>query len=705
MGACCQNGSPATPSNDVEQTPVEDEPKIWKIGAGLLLAGNAMSVGLAISSVDAAPNITLFIHIALLASVVIVFELLGWPLARGAWEGLRQWQINFVLFFLIAIIAAVAASMVSMISGQGPVYFEVAALLLVIHGIGRRVGNVRRRRGLAHARSWMPDDTLARRLRDDGIVESVAVDELQTGDCVIVGPGDIVPVDGTVSAGTALVRDTELSGESFASARRPGDTVYAGSHSIDGRLEIRTTSPRGQRLIDRVLTSVEEAWQRPSRWQTMARRIIRWFVPLVLATTVATFVFWTLTVHWSTGLFYALAVLLVACPCALGFAVPLTVWITMGKWAGRGLVAAHGQCVETISRVDTVVFDKTGTLTEPTPGVVDFVAQSSRFDVDDLRQMIVAVEEQIDHPVARALSRLKKDLPSPCCLPPLKVQTTRLIPGLGIEARIRLRDTLHTIRLGPPRLMERFDVDARTTLAQLESQAHIPETARSTVVIVDGQLAALAIVDERPRGWVEEGLCRLKSMGLEVGLMTGDSAHRARSFDLDWTMAEMTPVEKRDEIRRLQERGRTVLFVGDGVNDAAAMAASDVAINVADSAELAAEMGDIRWRGDDLRTLADAIALGRRAFATVRFNLRFATFYNVAGISIAAAGLLHPVVAAILMMSSSFFVTWHTTHRLEEASHSEQEGSAPGARAQPGRIAGCQSELCRADRRMTSPPH
>ncbi len=679
MGACCQGTSPASPRRRADD-PSEQEPKIWKIGAGLLLTGNAMTVGLAISSAEAAPNITLFIHIALLASLVIVFELLGWPLVRGAWQGLRRWQINFDLFFLIAIISAAAASLVSMVQGSGPVYFEVAALLLVIHAIGRRVGSARRRRGIAEARKWMPDETRVRRKHEDGSLQWVTPDELREDHRIVVGPGDVVPVDGIIVGGTALVRDTELSGESFASARRSGDAIYAGSHSLDGTLEIRTTAACGHRLIDRVLTTVEEAWQRPSRWQMLARRAVRWFVPLVLATTLATFVGWTLATHWTTGLFYALAVLLVACPCALGFAVPLTVWITMGKWAGRGVVAHHGQCVETISRIDTVVFDKTGTLTELTPGLVDFVDHTSLLDSDRLRQMIVAVEEQIDHPIARALSRLERSLPPRCCRSSIEIDNTRLIPGLGIEAHLRCDDEPHILRLGPPRMLDDDDSQAQQALQSLARQAHLPQGARPTVVDVDGHVAAMAVIDERPRGWVKEGLQRLQDLGLEVGLMTGDCALRARRFDLDWRIAEMTPLQKRDRIRDLQRRGRTVCFVGDGVNDAAAMAESDVAIHVAGSTPLAAEMGDIRWSGDDLRTLADVIDLARQAFSTVQFNLRFATAYNIVGISVAAAGLLHPVVAAVLMMSSSLFVTWHTTYRLEEASQKIESRSIDPAR-------------------------
>lgn len=669
MGACCNradNGSPADISAGPDGPDRGEEPAIWKIGAGLLLAGNTMTVGLAISSVEAADNITLFIYIVLFASVVIVFELLGWPLAKGAWQGLKRWRINFDMFFLIAVVAAVGASMVSIATGAGAVYFEVAAILLVIHGIGRRVGTVNQRRAVDAARCFAADDTLVRRRDDNGRLETVASSRLEVGDRIVVGPGDRIVVDGTVHRGVALVRDTEITGETFATARRSGDGVFAGSYSVDGTLEIEATATAGSRVIDEVVDSVHHAWKRPSRWQRQARKTIRWFVPLVLMTTAVTFAAWTVAVDWTTGLFYALAVLLVACPCALGFAVPLAVWMTMGKWAARGMVPAHGQCVETMSRVDTVVFDKTGTLTEPAPGVVDFVIDDDG-DVKEplLRRLVVAVEEQIDHPVARALQTLDSDLCSKRCEPEMMVESTRLIAGLGIEATVRTVGATYRLRIGSTELVDELDDREFWRLERLKRRAIVASCARVVAVVVDDRIAAVAVVDEQVRRRVQRGLERLDEMGLEVGLMTGDAVERTEPFDVDWVHARMTPVQKRDQVRRLQQQGRTVLFVGDGVNDAAAMATADVAIDVDGGAQLAAGVGDLRWCGEHLEAIPDAIDAARQAFSVVRFNLGFATVYNVVGIAVAAAGLLHPVVAAVLMMSSSLFVTWTTTGSLE----------------------------------------
>ena len=674
MGACCSTEpTDSAPGDDLDEAP--NEPAVWKIGAGALLAGNAMTVGLAISSVEAADNITLFIHIALLASVVITFEFLGWPLLKGAYDGLSEGQINFDAFFVIAILAAVGASLVSMLT-SGPVYFEVAAILLVIHGIGRRVGNVRRRRGLAAARDFVPDTSTVHRRTAAGGVDEVEIDDVDCGDQIIVGPGSTIPVDGTVVRGTALVEETEVTGESFTAVRRPGDTVYGSTHSLDGTLEIETTAGVGERLIDRVADSVQQAWNRPSQWQRQAQSVIQWFVPVVLATAVATFVGWTIATDWTTGLFNALAVLLVACPCALGFAVPLAIWMTMGRWAGRGLVAGDGQCVETMSRVDTVIFDKTGTLTEPTPGLIDFTVADDA-DGDLIRHLVVAVEQHIDHPVAHALSRLERDLPSPCCRPTTTVESTRLVAGLGIEATVHHRGRSHRLQIGSPELVDALDAaTGDAAVRELTDRAFEVASARRVVVIIDDRIAALAIIDERPRSCVDEAIDRLRAMDIEVGILTGDRAERARRFDSDFTVARMTPIEKRKHIEELQARGQTVLFVGDGVNDTPAMAVADVAIDVADSAELAGEVSDLHWCGSDMNTIADAIDQAGDAFSIVRFNLGFATIYNVAGLAVAAAGLLHPVVAAVLMMSSSMFVTWKTTIELDPTAHDDNHDIA-----------------------------
>ncbi len=672
MGACCENKPPSTSeSSRLQQGSTSDtESSIWQLGLSLLLTGNIMVVSLAISSAEAAANITLFIHIALLGSMVIVFELIGRPLADGAWQALRERRITFDLFFMIGIGAAVGASLVSMISQHGPVYFEVAAVLLVIHAVGRKVGAFRRRQGLAAARAWAPDAKTVRRRDDDGQLRDVALAEVAVGDTIVVGPGEMICVDGIVESGTALVREAEITGESFATARRPGDTVYAGTHSVDGVLQIRATACAGQRLIDDVVASVERAWQRPSKWQEDAERAIEWFVPLVLVATTVTFAGWTIADDWTVGLFNALAVLLVACPCALGFAVPLAVWATMGKWARRGLVPNHGQCVETLSRVDTVVFDKTGTLTEPAPLLVDFVvADGSPVDAADLRHLIVEVEKAIDHPVARALGRLEGTLASPCCRSTVEVDSVKILPGRGIAARIRLDGAAHCLELTGSDRVELEDESGRHAagLEALRARVHGGPRARHIVAVVDGQPAGVAAIDEQVRDTVDEGLSLLRSMGVEIGLMTGDHESRTRRLDLDWIEAGMKPDQKHRAVQGLQEQGKTVLFVGDGVNDAAAMAQSDVAIDVRGGAELASEVGDLRWSGEDLRAIGRVIATARDAFDTVRFNLRFATAYNTVGIAIAAAGLLHPVVAAVLMLSSSLFVTYKTTIAVESA--------------------------------------
>ena len=689
MGACCDNSNPGATkkSPDSPQLSRADaEPSIWKLGASLLLAGNTMVVGLAISSAEAPANISLFIHITLLGSLIIIFELIGRPLARSAWRALWRPQITFDLFFLIGIAAALGASLVSMIGQSGPVYFEVAAVLLVIHAVGRKVGAFRRRQGLAAARAWAPDEKRVYRRTQSGQLQEVAVSDIDVGDLIVVGPGEMIGVDGTVESGTALVREAEITGESFATARRRGDTVYAGTHSLDGTLEVRTVASAGARLIDDVVESVEQAWQRPSKWQEDADRAVQWFVPLVLLATVATFVGWTMADDWTVGLFNALAVLLVACPCALGFAVPLTVWATMGKWARKGLVPKHGQCVETLSRVDTVVFDKTGTLTEPAPLLVDFVVSEQAPVTDaDLRHMIVAVEKVIEHPIARALVRLEQTLPSPCCRAALEINSVEVLPGRGIVARLHHNGTPHSLKLTGN---GRSDTDDACDLNDaiidtLRDRICHTRRARHIIATLDGRPVGLAAIDEKVRDTVDEGLTLLRSMNIEIGLMTGDSQCRTRDLDLDFVHTAMTPVQKHGAIEDLQRRGKTVLFVGDGVNDAAAMAESDVAIDVAGGAELAGEVGDLRWSGDDLRAIGRIIETARDAFGTVRFNLHFATIYNVIGIAIAAAGLLHPVVAAVLMMTSSLFVTYKTTISVEAAAERAWPGDDKVPKAQP----------------------
>ena len=643
----------------------DDEPSDgwdWvRIGIGALLGGNAMVVGLAINLNDLPTNDRLFIEIALLGATVIVFELLCRRLLLKAIAAVKQCEIVFEFLFLSGIVGAVGASVVSMVCGVGPVYFEVACLLLVIYAVGDQVGRVSRREGLTAARAWAPDEGSCRVRTDCGHVRTIPLEGVETGQTLLVDPDEVIPVDARIVEGSSFVGDAHITGEFFSTVKRPGDTVWAGSRVLDGSLTLEATGVKGERMIDAIRTSVEEAWERPSRWQQEANRIVGWFFPAVVIVTLATFGFWAALGSWEEALFNGLAVLLIACPCALGFAVPLAVWMTLGDYASRGLIARGGDVVERLAAVDTVVFDKTGTLTASAGRLVDFVADAPDFDRAELLAMTATLERASDHPVARAFVDRAETGAAPRRF---RLQSTEMLPGAGLAGTLHDTETGRRVELAVGTeaiLLEEGGADFCALADRLEADGG----ARRLAVAIDGRPVAAAAVAESPHETIDAALASLDQMGREALLMTGDRRERAEPLGFETIHAEVTPDQKATRIDELQRAGRRVLYVGDGVNDAAAMARADVGIAVADGSEITVDVADITWHGSDPSRLVEALDRADRAVGLIRQNLWYALGYNVVGIAAAAAGLLHPVLAAILMVGSSTLVTWRTTLSLE----------------------------------------
>ena len=631
----------------------------WRVIVAAVLTVNAMTISLAINSSAASPSTRMTVNGVLFALALACAALVGGPLARNGWRQLRRGQVTVEAMFAAGIVGALTASLVAALGSHGHTYFEVVALLLVVYAFGQKLSSAAQSRALASVLEWAPEATVCTVLGDDGALRKIQVAELRPGMSVIVNPGETIPADGVVEAGGALVREAEMTGEAFAVAKRPGDTVWAGTHCLDARLQVRATAGGRERRIDQIVEAVERARATPSTLQRQVDRVVGWFLPAVLAVAAATFVGWTLAAGFERGLFNAMAVLLVACPCALGLATPLAVWGAIARLASRGLVVRGGDSIERLAAVAAAVFDKTGTLTEAQAVLVDFVA-SPRADMTsrDVRRLVQAVERSSRHPVAAAFNRLD-DEPGAW-----RVSGFRLLPGTGVAA---------VVEDGAGRSL-RVSVGDAARLAggedagweELRGRLRKISGARVLAVVIDGRPAALAAVDEHLRDSWPAALERLGELGVEALVFTGDCGTRARRVAADRVLAELSAEDKLAEVRSLQAEGRHVLFVGDGVNDAAAMAASEVSVGVVGGAELAAEVADITWRSQDLGVLPWAVDLARRTLTTIRGNLRFALAYNIAGVALAVAGLLHPVAAAVLMTCSSLIVTWRAASILDE---------------------------------------
>jgi heavy metal translocating P-type ATPase len=590
---------------------------------GVVVAGQTMVLGLAINlTPPESETARLWLQGGMLVATLVVVALLGWPLLQASIAALRARRVAMELLFLLCVAGSLALSVQSFVTGHGPVYFEAVAILLVVYSAGRAVGERSRARALAAMQDLT--DALAVARREDGTEVDVAA--LRTGDRVQVLAGELVPVDGRIVSGEALVRETPFTGEWISARRGPGDRVIAATQCEDGTLvvEADTATPR---RVDALADLVERTLQSVSPLQQQADRFVRWFLPLVVLTALGAFFFWLPRQGAQDALFSALAVLLVACPCAAGLATPLVAWTAIGRLARRGLVVRDAEALERLASVRSVIFDKTGTLGEETLRIASVEA------ADDAALAILrAVERHSTHPVAVALRGLEVSATAP----PVEVLHVRTLPGRGIAAHVRVAGgALEEVRV------VRDDPAEESLQVRLER---------------DGVPAATARLRERLRTSAARAVTMLgDELDLPVRIMTGDgTAGVAR--DLGPTQAGLAPEEKHDEVSRL---GRP-LYVGDGLNDAPALAAAHASIALASGSRVSVEASSATLHGGDLTLVPEALRIARHAVAVIRSNLHWAVLYNLIGITAAATGHLHPVLASLLMAGSSAFVAWRS---------------------------------------------
>jgi len=609
--------------------PPSDRPRLdWRLALSVFLAGQSMTFSLAINWTPPPPSVAFVIQGLLGLTALLVVALLGWPLLRQAIDEVKQHRVSIEGLFLLSLVGAMAASVQSWVRGQGPIYFEITAILLVVYTVGRQLSAANKARALHATKAW--ETGLSRcRLVD---AREIAVTEIVPGDVVEVRPGEMIAVDGDIVQGTAFVSEATRTGEPFAVVRRPGDHIYAGSINQDALLRVKATTPGTQRQIDSLFAAVESARQSATNLQGQADRAAVVLLPLIVVIALGTFAVWTFYTDWQTGLMNGLSVLLVACPCALGLATPIVMWSSLGRLAERGLVSRDGSLIERLAEVDRVVFDKTGTLTEERYRLVDVVTNDAVADRKVILSIIGTIEKHSDHPLARAFDSLPVD-------ETFRIDTLQVIPGCGLE----IHGSRH-VRIGSV-----VGQDSDPVIASHDRIGILSHDRRITVEI-DGQLAAVAFVAERLRDSTTDALADMRQLNLPVEILTGDTVS---VLDAPATTG-LLPEQKQQRIAAMNRP----LFVGDGINDAPALAAAHVGIALASGTDLAVHTSTATLYGGDLRVIPWAIVLSRQAIKTVRLTLAWAVVYNLIGITLAACGVLHPLVAAVLMTLSSLGVAW-----------------------------------------------
>ncbi len=595
----------------------------WRIGAGAFLSMNAMVMGLAVNGSEVTASERLALELSILCVSVAVFGLLAKEFLESIWTALCERRLGIEFLFLVGIVASLAASGVSITTGKGGTYADVAGLLLVIYSLGRQVGAYGKSKVFRSLSDWAPDKRMVRRL--DGTRVSAA--DVKAGESFRVLPGEAVPVDAEIVKGQAFFHEATLTGESFARSRGAGERVTAGAYLIDASVDCVAVKDGGEAELDRIRELVSTGLAKPGREQKLAMEVLRWFGPLLIVVSLGTFAWHAQGGDIANALFCGLSVLVIACPCALGFATPLAVWSAIARLRELGVLARSGEAVEKLAEVDTVIFDKTGTLTLPEEYEASWqVAPAWQGRESELRYLLREAELASQHPIATALRGLWEGAPTE---ETTTLEHIRLVAGVGIEAQFANGAVLFAGGRQEDRKLE---------------------------VKVNGVVAAEIELHEICAGSVPEAVAELEQAGLGVMLATGDGAERAAAIPIDQQMVKQTPIDKHSAIEALEKQGHKVLFVGDGLNDVAAMAWSSTSMTLATSAELVRDVSGFVMMHQNWRALPEAIAIARAARRTIRRNIGFSLAYNAVGVSLAAAGVLHPVAAALLMLASSMTV-------------------------------------------------
>jgi P-type Cu+ transporter len=604
-----------------------------------------------------------------LAAPVVVWG--AWPFHKATLANLRHGAATMDTLISMGTIAALAWSLYSLLwgmagepgmthpfrltiermSGDGNIYLEVAAGVTTFILAGRYFEARSKRRAGAALRALLELGAKEVAVLRAGREVRIPTEQLAVGDRFVVRPGEKVATDGVIEEGSSAVDASMLTGESVPVEVGPGDAIVGATVNAGGRLVVRATRIGSDTQLAQLAKLVEEAQTGKAAVQRLADRISGVFVPIVIALSLGTLMFWLGAGGSAASAFTAaVAVLIIACPCALGLATPTALLVGTGRGAQLGIVIKGPEVLESTRRVDTVVLDKTGTVTTGQMSLVD-VQVAGGTDPADVLRFAGALENASEHPIAAAIAAAARDkvgdLPA--------VESFTNVEGLGVQGVV---DGV-AVLVGRPALLEEWSQGLTPELVSAKAAA---ERDGKTAVAVswDGSPRAILVVADTVKPTSAEAVTRLRSLGLKPILLTGDNQAVARSVaaevGIDEVIAEVLPRDKVEVIKRLQASGRVVAMIGDGINDAAALAQADLGLAMGTGTDVAIEASDLTLIRGDLRAAADAIRLSRRTLRTIKGNLFWAFAYNIAALPLAAAGLLNPMLAGATMAASSLFV-------------------------------------------------
>ncbi len=553
--------------------------------------------------------------------------------------------------FLYSVLATIAPGFFVSRGVAPDVYYEAVVLIIALILTGNMFEARAKQRTSSALRALVHLQPKTARVLRDTVELDVPVETVTAGDTVIVRPGERIPVDGAILAGSSAVDESMLTGESMPVAKAVGDRVIGGTINATGAFRYRATTLGGDSVLAQIVKLMRDAQGSRAPIQRLADKISGIFVPIVLSLAVVTFVVWFIAADSAPAVraFAAsVAVLIIACPCAMGLAVPTAVMVATGKGAELGVLIKGGEALQRAGDLNTVVLDKTGTVTEGKPAVTDIVLAAGGAFVereDTLLQLVASIESRSEHPLADAIVRRARERGLTVAEP----DTFESITGRGAIGVVNDADLSYAIAVGNAELLSDYSVSVSSLQEQIDRLSNDGKTPM--FVAVDGVLAGLIAVADPIKSSSRDAIAQLHAMGLEVVMLTGDNPRTAsavaRLAGIDRVVAGVLPAGKVAEIARLQAMGRVVAMIGDGINDAPALAQADVGMAIGTGTDVAIEAGDIVLMRGDLRTAAQAIALSRRTMRTMKQNLFWAFVYNVIGIPV-AAGVLYPAFGLLL---------------------------------------------------------
>ncbi|MBN1330026.1 MAG: copper-translocating P-type ATPase [Candidatus Heimdallarchaeota archaeon] len=595
-----------------------------------------------------------------------VYFYVGWPFFKSAFKAITHFTSNMDVLVSLGSSAAFIYSLVAISLGRDDIYFETAAIILTALVLGKYLETIAKGRASDSIAKLMGLQVKTARVIRDGVEEDIPIEDVLVGDIVSIRPGEKIPVDGTIIEGNSAVDESMITGESLLVDKKSGDYIIGATINKNGYLKFAAEKVGSDTMLSQIIKSVEDAQSSKAPVQRLADKVTAYFVPVVIVIAFITLAIWLIlggvgippppftdiTISWYThAILNTIAVLVIACPCALGLATPTGVIVGSGKGAELGILFKNAESLEKTLEVDTIIFDKTGTLTKGVPEVTDVIVINFDYTEDEIIRFAASAEKGSEHSLGEAIVRYAsmKDLPL------VEPQEFIAIPGKGIIAKVNDKKII----LGNVNLLSNNQLDVTERILK---QMDALQVNGKTVMLValETEIIGLIAVADVIKESSKQAVKVLKKMGKEVIMLTGDNERTANAIamqaEITRVYAEILPEEKANVVKKLQEQGNKVGMVGDGINDAPALAQANIGFAVASGTDISIETSSITLMRSDLTQVVDAIELSKATLRIIKENLLWAFVFNIIAIPVAAIGLLSPWMAAIAMASSSVIV-------------------------------------------------